>query len=274
MKKKKALLFTFVVFAIGFAVGGFVGKYYTGSALQAKSEAVDEKIDLKEDLSKIRMLQKEITLYTDKAADIKGAILAYATTKQLPVKYGVSLGYMREEELRRKEYYLANTDKIPFYNDKMGETKRRNIFITFDDKRKELERELKAFVDKKMYAVEKQNLELGAKYWAGRVLNNKDVTYQELAANSINWVGNADLNRELIMTVQSYVNLGYVEPLTKEEKKVYDRGRGIVWALLHPGAFDEELIGDLSTQDCIDIISRNFARQYLQYDWDWKLITD
>ncbi|MDR1123061.1 MAG: hypothetical protein LBL61_00235 [Elusimicrobiota bacterium] len=279
MKKKKALLFTFAVLAIGFAGGVFTGRYYAGQKPPEKVEQTEEKVDLKKDLAKIRALQKEITLYTDKAADARGAVMAYDELKppvpgsdRLARRVVSPFNYSGEQQLRRKEYYLANPDKIPFYKEEMGETKRHNAIITSRDKKEALEKELKEFVDKKMYIADKQNLELESRYWAGRVLNDKDVTFEELAVYSINWIHDGNLLKELMMTIKYYVDAGHVEPLTEEEEKIYDKNKSIIVALLHPGKSDEELLASLTEQDCIDIMAEHYAEYNVKYDWKWDNI--
>ena len=274
MKKKKALLFTFTVLCIGFAGGLFTCKFCTARKSQVQIEAAEEKIDLKKDIAKIRALQKEIMLYADKAAEATGAIMAYGALKEPQRKYGISFGYEGEQEVKHKEYYLANPEKIPFYKEEMGETKRRNAMITARDKKEALEKELKEFVDKKRYIIDRQNLDLDAKYWAGRVLNDKDVTFEELATYSVNWIMDGNLLKKLMMTIKYYVDAGHVEPLTKEERETYDRNSEISTALLRPGEYDEELIAFLSEQDCIDILAEHYALYHVKHDWSWDSINN
>jgi hypothetical protein len=274
MRKQKALLFTLAVFAVGFGGGLFAGKYYAKQKPQAEAEPAEEKIDIKKDLAKIRALQKEITLYADKMADLDGAMLAYDALQQPPVKYGVPLGYHGEISLKRKAYYMENPGKIPFYKEEMGETKLSNALISVSDKKKRLEKELKEFVDKRMYAADKENLSFEARYWADRVLNDKDITYEELAVNSVNWGGDAGLIKDLMMMIQYHVNAGSVEPLNKEERENYDRNKNIVWALLHPGSFDIELINSLSDNDCIDILAKFYAEYNTEHNWQWDSIAN
>jgi len=268
MKNKKALLFTLAILIVGFAGGMFTCRY----CASRKVEAVEEKIDLKKDIARIRAMQKQIMLYTDKAADAEGAIMAYGALKQPPVQYGTPLGYEGEQALKHKEYYLANPGKIPFYKDRKGETKRHNAMIAYRDKKEALEKELNDFVDKKRYIADKENLKLSARYWAGRVLNDKDTTFEELAVYSIHWVMDGKLLKQLMMSMKYYVDEGHVEPLTKEEREIYDRNKDIVRALLHPGAHDDKLIASLTEQYCIDILAENYAQYHIKHDWSWDMI--
>jgi len=196
MGKKKAIALIAAVFAAGFIVGGFAGKY-------CANHKAPETFDFKKDLAKIRALQKEIASYADKDDS---------------------------------------------------------------DKAKKLRKEFRDFRDKKIYLIDKQNLELEARYWAGRILNDKDVSFEELAVYSVNWAGDGNLNKELMMIIKYYVEDGYVKPLTKEEKEIFDRNKDMVWALYAPGAFDMELINSLSEQNCIDIISARGEEKEKMYN--------
>ncbi|MDR1684146.1 MAG: hypothetical protein LBR90_01610, partial [Elusimicrobiota bacterium] len=228
--------------------------------------------NLKKDLPAIRAMQKEIALQVDKTADAAGAVLAAEALKGQKSNIIVGDTYRGEETLRRKEYYLANPSKIPFYQKEMGETKRRDAYIKASKEADKLENELIAFVDGKMYALDEANLELAAKYWAGRVLNDKDTTFEELAVYSINWIGDSNLKNQLMMMIKYYVEQGSIAPLTQEEQQEYDKNKDAAWALLHAGFFDKELDASLSGEDCVNLLARHYAEYNAKNDWDWALI--
>ena len=79
--------------------------------------------------------------------------------------------------------------------------------------------------------IEEPVFELEARYWAYRVATVKDVTLEELKANSYQWVGERAYNQKLMEKVEENLRTGNTAKLTKKEEKQLEQAKERVRAL-------------------------------------------
>lgn len=80
--------------------------------------------------------------------------------------------------------------------------------------------------------IEEPVFELEARYWAYRVATVKDVTLEELKANSYQWVGERAYNQKLMEKVEENLRTGNTAKLTKKEEKELEQAKARVRNLL------------------------------------------
>ena len=80
--------------------------------------------------------------------------------------------------------------------------------------------------------IEEPVFELEARYWAYRIAEVKDVTFEELSAYSRNWVGERSYNQKLINKVEENLRNGNTKALTKKENKLLEKTKERIRKLL------------------------------------------
>ena len=106
--------------------------------------------------------------------------------------------------------------------------------------------------------------ELQARYWANRVLNQKDITLEELKDFSQGWVGDGERQYRLI---EEAVQTGHVAPLTPEEHRQLLEAQRQVTAVFNPHMQDKKLLSSLTQQECAELEARMWAYR-AQHDKD------
>jgi len=74
----------------------------------------------------------------------------------------------------------------------------------------------------KVLKIQKPVFELEARYWANRVAEKKDVTFEELSKSSLNWIGSREYNQKLINKIEENIKKGNTKKLTDKEQKKLD----------------------------------------------------
>lgn len=77
--------------------------------------------------------------------------------------------------------------------------------------------------DKKIQKMQESVFDLKARYWAYRVAEKKDVTFEELSKSSLNWIGSREYNQKLINKIEENIKKGNTKPLSEKEQKKLDK---------------------------------------------------
>ncbi len=115
-------------------------------------------------------------------------------------------------------------------------------------------------------ALDNEVADLDARYWASRVINDKDVTLEELRRYSKNWVGDGP---QQYRRIEAVVKSGKVQPLTPEEHRRLDEKRLKVRAVLNPEWQDKKLMASLTQQECAELEARMWAYRALHDTEKW-----
>lgn len=98
--------------------------------------------------------------------------------------------------------------------------------------------------------------DLQARYWAWRVVHEKNTTLEELKQYSEHWIGDGARSYQLI---EEAVRKGNVVKLTPEEHRRLDEHRKKARSLLNPEASNMELIATLTQSECAELDARHGA---------------
>ena len=127
-------------------------------------------------------------------------------------------------------------------------------------------------------AVDKRMLAIDARYWAWRVDQVKDVTYDELEKLSKNWVMKPATRNDLFARMKALLDGGKVRRLTAGEKAEYDAAKAEIRGILAPGSKDKELAKTLSDDYCVELDARYWAgriqggeKEILQLRENWAI---
>lgn len=82
--------------------------------------------------------------------------------------------------------------------------------------------------------IEEPVFELEARYWAYRVANVKDITFDELKEYSYGWVGEYQYNDKLMDKVKENLDTGNTAKLSRSEEKKLEKAKKRVIKLLTP----------------------------------------
>ena len=113
-------------------------------------------------------------------------------------------------------------------------------------------------------ALQREVEDLQARYWANRVLNEKDVTLEDLKRFSQGWVGDGERQYRLI---EAAVQTGHVTPLTPEEHRQLLEAQRQVNAALNPQMQNKKILSSLTQQECAELEARMWAYR-AQHDRD------
>ena len=130
-------------------------------------------------------------------------------------------------------------------------------------------------------AVDKRILDLDAMYWAWRVDQVKDVTYDGLEKLSERWVMKPATRKELFKKMKALLDSGKTRRLDAEEKARYEAGKAEIRGILAPGSKDKELAKTLTDEYCLDLDARYWAgriqageKEILQLRENWAIRSD
>lgn len=130
-------------------------------------------------------------------------------------------------------------------------------------------------------AVDKRILDLDAMYWAWRVDQVKDVTYDGLEKLSEHWVMKPATRKELFKKMKAVLDSGKARRLNAEEKADYDAAKAEIRGILAPGSKDKELVKTLTDAYCVDLDARYWAgriqageKEVLELRKNWSLRSD
>ncbi|MDO8805534.1 MAG: hypothetical protein Q7R35_14035 [Elusimicrobiota bacterium] len=112
-----------------------------------------------------------------------------------------------------------------------------------------------------MDAIDKENLDIEANYWAWRVTEVKDTTYEELLGYSKKWIMKPGTRDRLMAGIRKILDSGSARALTAAEMNKFDESKQKVRALLAPGSQDKKLISELSLDYCIELKARYWAKR-------------
>lgn len=112
--------------------------------------------------------------------------------------------------------------------------------------------------------LQEETADLDARYWANRVLHDKDVTLAELQTYSVGWIGNGEKQYGLI---EKYVRAEKVEPLTPQEHRRLDAQNEKIRKILSPGAEDDAVLSALTQKECAKLEARYWAARAKTEDW-------
>lgn len=80
--------------------------------------------------------------------------------------------------------------------------------------------------------IDREIMDVEARYWAWRIAVVKDTDYNDLAAKSERWIGKTETKKELFKKIQGLLDAGDARPLTDGEKTRYDDGKARIRAIL------------------------------------------
>ena len=127
-------------------------------------------------------------------------------------------------------------------------------------------------------AVDKRILDLDAMYWAWRVAQVKDVTYEGLEKLSERWVMKPATRQELFKKMKALLDGGKARPLDAGEKARYDAAKAEIRGILAPGSKDKALAKTLSDDYCVELDARYWAgriqggeKEILQLRENWAI---
>lgn len=115
-------------------------------------------------------------------------------------------------------------------------------------------------------ALKNEVADLNARYWANRIVNEKDVTLEEIRTYSQKWVGDGP---QQYRQIEAVVKSGTVRPLTPEEHRRLDENRLKVRAVLNPERQDKKLMASLTQQECAELEARMWAYRALYDSEKW-----
>jgi len=110
----------------------------------------------------------------------------------------------------------------------------------------------------KLDKIDRATLDLSAKYWADRIINQKNTTYAELEEKSKNWIMKQDTKELLLKKIKTYTESGKVAQLTKKEQAELKAAREKQHAILFPKP-ENTAAADISQEDCIKLYARYWA---------------
>jgi hypothetical protein len=113
----------------------------------------------------------------------------------------------------------------------------------------------------KIDPIQRDVLDIEARYWAWDIQNLKRVTYAELSSKSKRWIIKPETRKLLFAKIAENLDAGSVKSLTLEEREKYDESRKQIRLILSPGKGDTKLINSLSLEYCIDLDARYWARR-------------
>ncbi len=130
-------------------------------------------------------------------------------------------------------------------------------------------------------AADKKILDVEAMYWAWRVYQFKDVTYDGLEKLSKNWVMKPATRKELFDKIKALLDGGKVRPLNAGEKARFDAAKTEIRGILAPGSRDKELVKTLTDDYCVELDARYWAgriqggdKEILQLRKNWAIRSD
>ena len=110
-------------------------------------------------------------------------------------------------------------------------------------------------------AIDRENLDIEANYWAWRVSEVRDTTYEGLLGYSKKWIMKPETKDRLMAGIRKILDGGGVRALTPAEMDRLDESKQKVRALLAPGGQDKQLISGLSMDYCLELKARYWARR-------------
>lgn len=108
-------------------------------------------------------------------------------------------------------------------------------------------------------AIQKDTLEIEAMYWAWRITDVKDVTYEQLEGYSNNWIMTPATKKLLFGSLKEILDGKKSRVLTAPERKKYDESLERIKDLLSPARKDAALIKSLSKDYCMELTARYWA---------------
>lgn len=113
----------------------------------------------------------------------------------------------------------------------------------------------------KIDPIQRDVLDIEARYWAWDIQNLNRITYAELRSKSERWIIKPETRKLLFAKIKENLDAGSVKSLTLEEREKYDDSTKQVRLILSPGKGDTKLINSLSLEYCIDLNARYWARR-------------
>ena len=112
--------------------------------------------------------------------------------------------------------------------------------------------------------IDKETLDLDARYWAWRIKGYGDVTYYQMLEYSKNWIMSFTNKAQLMRKIKEILDGGEVRKLNKDEMAKLDGAKEKIRAILAPASRDKKLIAALSVDYCINLKARYWAGRVQQ----------
>ncbi|MBI5245061.1 MAG: hypothetical protein HY922_15465 [Elusimicrobia bacterium] len=119
-------------------------------------------------------------------------------------------------------------------------------------------------------AVVRQNLDLQARYWAWRVAEVKDVSFEQLDSNSRRWIMSPETREDLFRKIKGILESGEVQPLTPEERRRHEDSQRTIRGILGAQATASEAKFSDGRTERIDRIQRTTLDLEARY-WAWRV---
>lgn len=188
---------------------------------------------------------EKIDEITSKVRDIKARQLALnvrakQTTLQELKKISKNwLGSDKENSalLALSEKYINSSKPVAINEeewDRLAENDRQVRTFLNNGKETDFDRK-KTAENKKIRKIDESVFEIEARAWAHRIEYSKDITFDQLALNSISWPGENSYNQKLINKIAENIKTGNTKGLDEKEQKKLNKAKEKIRKILSAG---------------------------------------
>ncbi len=233
---KKLILAIAFVFSLGIGDVFALSKPKDSSAPVRASltpKRLSSKVVSSDDLAEVRRQRDEgVSAISSQVRDIEARYWARSILEKRTMMGTVekwdrnTIGTKQEHEALVsliKEYVRkGEIPKITMEELEMLDENKRQIRLFLNNGRENPAAAALARKNRQITEIKEPVFDIEARYWAWRIQNDEDLTYEQLYGYSINWVGETARKERLMTAIKVYLDAGPVKPLTKKEAKALE----------------------------------------------------